>query len=215
MTLRAVLFDWGGVIQRTFSAAPRRALDGELGLAPGAVERAGFESEVWRQASSGLCGGDDAWAAIAASLGWPAERLDELVTRFFSGDRVDALLVAAVAQLRRAGYRVGLLSNAPPPRERAGSEAAAGRWGRADLFDAQVFSYQVGALKPAACTYAAALAALGAAPGETLFVDDAPANVAAALDLGLDAVRFTTPADRRREFARRGLPWPAVEERVQ
>lgn len=212
MTVRAVLFDWGGVIQRTVSGAPRLALDAELGLPPGSVERAVFASAVWQQASTGRCDGDSAWEDIAAQLGWPAKRLDELVTRFFQGDVVDEELVALIRRLRRSGLKVGLLSNAPLPRERAGSAAAAGRWGMDGLFDAQVFSCEVGALKPDPRTYQAALAALAAAPGETVFIDDVLANVRGAHALGIDALLFGGVASLRRELAQRGLPVAEVEK---
>jgi FMN phosphatase YigB (HAD superfamily) len=159
MTVRAVLFDWGGVIQRTASAAPRLALDAELGLSPGSVERAVFASEVWQQASTGGCDGDSAWEDFAAQLGWPAERLDELVIRFFQGDVVDEELVTLIRRLRAAGLKVGLLSNAPLPRERAGSAAAAGRWGM-DACSTPRCSLASGRPKPDPRTYLAALAAL-------------------------------------------------------
>jgi FMN phosphatase YigB (HAD superfamily) len=74
------------------------------------------------------------------------------------------------------------------------------------LFDAQVFSCEVGALKPDPRTYRAALAALDVEPGETVFVDDVPTNVCGARALGLDAILFRGTAPLRRELARRGLP---------
>jgi 2-haloacid dehalogenase len=45
-------------------------------------------------------------------------------------------------------------------------------------------------------------------PGATLFVDDVPANVAAAAAAGLDAVLFRDPPRLRRELAARGLLTP-------
>lgn len=204
MTTRAVLWDWGGVIQRTEDPAPRRALEAELGLPPGGLERAVFGSRVWDLASTGRCGADEAWAAIAADLGIAPEGIDRFVERFFAGDRVDEALVALIRRLRDARVRVGLLSNAPPGRAK-GTPAAA-RWGMDGLFDVQVFSYQVGALKPDPRMYRAALQALGAAPKETLFIDDAPANVAAAKALGIDAVLFRGVPALLDAMRKRGLP---------
>ncbi len=52
-------------------------------------------------------------------------------------------------------------------------------------------SAQFGAAKPDPAVYRACVAAAGAAPSETLFVDDSAANVQGALAAGLQAYRFT------------------------
>jgi len=201
--IRAIIFDWGGVIQRTEDKAPRAELDRELGLPAGGVERAVFESAIFQEASLGRCSADAAWAAIAASVGWPAERVGEFVERFFAGDRIDQALVRLIRELRARGYRVGLLSNAPPGR--AANSSPAGRWGMEDLFDAQVFSYQVGALKPDPRTYQAILNTLGVKAQEALFVDDSPANVAGARAAGMAAVRFVGTTALMEELRKEGL----------
>lgn len=204
--IRAVIWDWGGVLQRTEDPAPRRQLAAELGLAPEELERAVFESIIWRQASLGQCPSDMAWELIVASLGLPCSQVDSFVERFFAGDRVDPELVAWIRHLRAQGVRMGLLSNAIPPR--AGGRSPMARWGQEDLFDAQVFSYQVGALKPDARMYAAILAALGVAPAKALFVDDAPVNVQGAKALGMEAIHFTGREALRHALMAYGLDIP-------
>jgi len=200
--IEAVVFDWGGVIQRTEDPAPRRRLDRELGLPHEGVERAVFESEAWRLASTGCMSADQAWAEIVAGLGYPGA-VRAFVEAFFAGDRVDDELVALIGDLRRRGVRVGLLSNAIPPRQ--GGDSPAGRWGRAGLFDAQVFSYEVGVLKPDPRMYLAILEALSVAAPNAFFVDDAAANVEGARAVGLAAWRFTGTDDLLGELARLGL----------
>ncbi|MFH1084297.1 MAG: hypothetical protein V1772_00845, partial [Chloroflexota bacterium] len=126
MSVRALILDWGGVIQRTASQAPRRALERELGLVPGALERAVFESAAWHQASVGALAADEAWARITAAVGYGGPPL-AFITRFFRGDYVDERLLALVTRLRRRGVRVALLSNAPG--ERRADDDPQGRWG--------------------------------------------------------------------------------------
>jgi len=81
------------------------------------------------------------------------------------------------------------------------------------LFDAQVFSYQVGALKPDPRMYRAILAALDVPPEESLFIDDAPANVQGALATGMQALRFVGVDALLQDLARLGLPLPTMADR--
>ena len=66
-------------------------------------------------------------------------------------------------------------------------------------------SAQFGAAKPAREVYLRGLAAAGAAPAETLFVDDSAANIAGAAEAGLPAHRFTDAAALRAVFVGYGL----------
>ncbi|MHB0857273.1 MAG: HAD family hydrolase [Anaerolineae bacterium] len=204
--IHGVVFDWGGVIQRTPDREPREALDRELGLPAGGVERAVFDSPVWERASRGACSAEEAWEPIAAALGVGPERVAWFVERFFAGDRIDDRLVALIRHLRMQGLRVGLLSNASPALKANTSPVA--RWGMDGLFDAQVFSYQVGALKPDPRTYAAVIAALGLPAEELLFIDDSPANVEGACAVGMDAILFQGVDELWEALRARGLPLP-------
>jgi len=204
--IRALILDWGGVIQRTEDPAPRRALAARLGLSPRELERAVFGSVAWQRASIGEVSADAAWRSIAENLGWPADSIDDLVERFFAGDRLDTRLIALVRHLRAEGVRVGLLSNALPARS---ADSGAGRWGMEGLFDAQVFSYQVGVLKPHPAAYRAVLDALQVAAGEALFVDDAAENVVAARAEGLHALLFSGTDALLSALRRHGLPVPS------
>ncbi|QNT70023.1 HAD family hydrolase [Defluviicoccus vanus] len=61
-------------------------------------------------------------------------------------------------------------------------------------FEAMVVSGEVGIAKPDPRIFAHLIAVCGLQPGDCLFIDDVPANVAAAQDAGLHAIRFTTAA---------------------
>jgi putative hydrolase of the HAD superfamily len=69
-------------------------------------------------------------------------------------------------------------------------------------------SAQFGAAKPAPDVYLKCLAAAGAAPAETLFIDDSKANVAGAVAAGLAAHVFTGAAALRAELQAYGLLTP-------
>jgi putative hydrolase of the HAD superfamily len=73
-------------------------------------------------------------------------------------------------------------------------------------FPTRIYSWRVGASKPSATIYRAALRAVGVEAGEALYVDDVSEYVQAARRLGLDAIHFETPAQLSEELIRRGLP---------
>jgi len=113
----------------------------------------------------------------ANDIFWPIDATAELVRR-----------------LAAAGHRLGILSNINPLHWQFVSDGRfpllqqAGR--RGSLFDLAVTSYEVGAMKPAARIYEAAVARAGVPAGDVFFVDDRAENVAGALAAGLDAVPF-------------------------
>jgi putative hydrolase of the HAD superfamily len=101
-------------------------------------------------------------------------------------------------RFRAAGGRTAVLSNCGPGVfERVRAQREVGRY-----FDALVVSWELGVLKPDPAIYRAALDRLGVAPGEALFVDDRPENVAGAEAVGMRAMLFagdaSVPELRRR-----------------
>ena len=97
---------------------------------------------------------------------------------------IDAMR-AAVESLRRRGTRLGILSNTCHAHWdwvcRQSYPVLSGR------FDCHVLSYRERAMKPDAAIFEAAERAADVSPGEILFLDDRPENVAAAADRGWQA----------------------------
>jgi HAD superfamily hydrolase (TIGR01509 family) len=91
--------------------------------------------------------------------------------------------VAYVAGLRPR-FLTGILSNSADGARR--EEQA--RYSLEELVDVLVYSDEIGLAKPDPRAYLALSAALGVAPDELVFVDDLPANVAAACQLGISGV---------------------------
>ena len=58
-------------------------------------------------------------------------------------------------------------------------------------FDDHVLSHQVRSMKPDAAIYREAIRRAGCRPEECFFTDDKAENIAAAIELGIDAVQFT------------------------
>ena len=100
-------------------------------------------------------------------------------------------LFRVVRAARRVGVRAGLLSN-------AGAGQADPAW--AELFDAVVLYGEVGVAKPDVEIYRLTARRLGLAPGECVFVDDLPSNVAGAVDAGMVGIRHESVASTADEL---------------
>ncbi|MGD9644654.1 MAG: HAD family hydrolase [Pirellulales bacterium] len=108
-----------------------------------------------------------------------------------------------LSQLLAAGYRLGLLSNT---NEMHWNYFARGRFALIPTaFEQVVLSFEVGAIKPEAAIFTAAIERSGVSPGEIFFTDDVAGHVDAAREAGIDAVQFTTPAVLLDELTSRGV----------
>jgi 2-haloacid dehalogenase len=94
--------------------------------------------------------------------------------------------VDLLAQLRKTSLRLYALSNWSAET----FPVARGRFPFLDWFDGVVISGDVGSLKPDARIFEHLVARYAIDPGTAVFIDDNPANVAAALRLGFVALRF-------------------------
>jgi putative hydrolase of the HAD superfamily len=100
--------------------------------------------------------------------------------------RLNHAVLDVLADARRRGIRVSLLSNAP----HALADAVSAHNAFTD-FNHLVFSARIGLAKPDPAVFRATLDRLGVAPADVLFVDDRAENVAAAAAVGLQTCRFT------------------------
>ena len=107
-----------------------------------------------------------------------------------------------VAQLRQAGYRMGVLSN-----------TCQSHWDHcfsryrivAEAFEIHTLSCRVGACKPDVRIFEAAAESAGLAPEQIFFVDDLPDNVAGARAAGFDAVLYTSASGLAADLRQRSV----------
>jgi putative hydrolase of the HAD superfamily len=188
-----VLFDYGGVVSHQPSRQDRARLAAAAGAAVPAFMQAYRHWRLaydlaeldaggyWRQVGRSLSRGyDDAEVAELT-------RLDRA-----AWTRLRAGTVTLIEDLSAAGRPLAMLSNAP-------ADLAAGITGQpvSASFRHLMFSCELKSAKPDQECYRQALARIGARADEVIFVDDSSENVAAAADLGLRAVHFTTPERAR------------------
>jgi epoxide hydrolase-like predicted phosphatase len=195
--LKAVIFDWGGVLMRTVDASGRRKWEGRLGLPLYTVDRVVHGSRSWKQAQSGSISDAEYWADVAGQLGLNEASLAEFRRDYFAGDRLDEDMVQFIRDLRPS-FKTALLSNASPQ-----LTGLLRRLKVADAFDEIVISGLVGVQKPDPAIYGVVLERLGLPPGRTLFVDDFIENIKAAQGLGMHTYHYRAGMDWHSELSQR------------
>jgi putative hydrolase of the HAD superfamily len=198
--LRGIITDWGGVLTTPILSTVRvwieaEGIDWDSYLAvmrpwiAQAYDRDGDANPV-HALERGECSGAEFEQILAGRLlhvdGAPVEA-SGLLGRMFAANLPVPGMYDTIRTLRAAGFGTALLSNS---------------WGceeypRADfpgLFDTVVLSGEVGMRKPEEQIFLHAAQALGLSPAECVFVDDMPANVAAAQACGMTGVLHTDTA---------------------
>jgi len=187
MSIRAVLFDMGGVIVRTEYQAPRQHLAERLGMEYDDLVKIVFDSDSGYKASIGAITAEEHWASVLKKLKRPAPEMDAIRHEFFAGDIIDRTLIDFLRSLRGT-YKTGIISNA---------------WGDLreyilrekfdDAFDYMIISAEVGAVKPDAKIYQIALERVGVKPKEIVFVDDFAINIEGCEKVGIKGILFKDP----------------------
>jgi epoxide hydrolase-like predicted phosphatase len=188
MSLRAVIFDLGGVIVRTEYQAPRQKLAERFGMDYEDIEKivfGGGSNGSAARASVGEITEEEHWQQVMKTLKLPLDQYPEIEKEFFGGDVVDRTLLEFLRSLKPR-YKVGLISNAW-----SGLRAYIEREKFEDVFDVMIISAEVGTAKPSEKIYQLALDQLGVSPSEAVFVDDFIANIEACEKLGVKGILFT------------------------
>jgi epoxide hydrolase-like predicted phosphatase len=189
MTIEAVVFDIGGVLERTPETGWRDRWSARLGLT-----RAEFDARlapIGRAGSLGEISLDEVQRRVAAAYELDAAALaglmDDLWHEYLG--TLDEPVAGYFASLRPR-YRTGILSNSfAGARER---EQAA--YGFERMCDVIVYSHEEGVLKPDPRSYAIVCERLGVAPEQSVFVDNVAANVDGARAVGMEGVLFIDAA---------------------
>ena len=187
MSIRAVFFDFGGVIMRTEYQAPRQKLAERFSMDYDEIDKAVFSCDSARRAALGEITEDEHWASVLKRLKLPASEMNPFRDQFFGGDIIDRHLVEYIRSLR-GSVHTGLISNAW-----SGLRDFLAREKLLDLFDTVIISAEVRAVKPSAKIYEIALEQAKVSAEEAVFVDDFPENVAACQKVGMTGILFNDP----------------------
>jgi epoxide hydrolase-like predicted phosphatase len=186
--IEAVVFDVGGVLETIPDQSWLETWRTRLGLSPddfdsridrvdpdGLISTGRMSELQFRQRYQDMLGLDDAQTDAFVEDMWT----------WYCGE-LDVELCEYVVRLRPR-YRTAILSNSSDGARR--EEQA--RYGFEQLVDLVIYSHEVGVAKPDPAIYELACELIGIQPGGMVFVDDLPANVAAAAELGIHAIHHT------------------------
>ncbi|MEV2239999.1 HAD-IA family hydrolase [Micromonospora sp. NPDC049891] len=191
----ALLVDFDGVLRR-WDPAVAAGVEREYGLSAGVLGEIAMQWGRLQPVLTGQVSHADWMTSVADALTpsvGDAERARAAVAQWqrYRGE-VDPEVLAFVREVRAAGIRVGLGTNATDLLD--ADLAALDLTGELDVV---VNSSAVGVHKPAPEYFQAACAALETPPARVLFVDDEDRAISGARAAGLSAYRWNGPADLR------------------
>ena len=194
MTIRAVFFDFGGVIARTEYQTPRQHLAERLGMEYEDVVKIVFDSPSSDRAAVGEISAEEHWREVMKRLRQPMSDIETIREEFFAGDVIDREIVNYLRSLR-SDYYVGLISNAwSDLRDYVTAQKFE------DAFEHMVISAEVGVMKPEAGIYQIALEQARVSPDEAVFVDDFYENVEGCQAAGMYGIHFQNPEQAMNEL---------------
>src|SRR6266516_2540968 len=185
MTIRAVVFDIGGVLEITPRTGWVEKWETCLYLKPGELDERLMD--VWRDGNSGTISEEEVEKSIGEIMG-----LDQGQVEAFMADLWEEYLgelnveLAAYFASLRPRYQTALLSNSFAGARGKEQE----RYQFAELCDLLIYSHEEGIAKPERRIFERTCERLGVQTAEVVFLDDVEANIAAARELGMQAILF-------------------------
>jgi HAD superfamily hydrolase (TIGR01549 family) len=201
MPPKFLYFDLGKVLVDFRVEQMFRQLGEVAGVEPGRVEEVLSGGGLQQQYETGQISGPEFYEAFCRQT---ATRPDYDALRRAGSEifELKVSMVPVVAQLYRAGYRLGILSN-----------TCESHWEHctrryrivAELFTVHALSYRIGVAKPEAAIFHAAAELAGVQPQEIFYVDDYAPHVAGARAVGFDAVQYTSTPQLVGDLRSRGV----------
>jgi putative hydrolase of the HAD superfamily len=191
-----VLFDWGNVLV-DYRPLGMAKLARELATEPAALLQFASTTQLFKDLTTGALSPETALERMAQRFGVTLTRAQ--VAECFRADVEYELpgIRSLLAEIdSRGSYRRAILSN-----------AFFGHWDNFEgselygLFELAMSSHLIGASKPSRAAFETALARMRTEPARVVFIDDKPANVEAALALGMHAFVTDSVATTRKGLA--------------
>ena len=186
MKINTIIWDIGGVLERTEDPSPRNAIADHLGISVNALSDLIFGNTTEFRVQLGQISREEHFADVQTELGLSSRTdLDGILEQFFSGDQLDMDLVNQIRELK-TNFTTAVLSNYSSILR----EQITSTWEIGDAFDHLIISSEVGHKKPDPEIYKIALETIGCQPDEAVFIDDFIENIHGAEKLGIRGIHF-------------------------
>ena len=203
--LQPVILDYGNVL----CPMPQPNDFEELARTAG-IQSTVFLQSLWRYRldyDRGTLDGPAYWRQVAKENG--KEFSEAQIRKLIEIDlglwtRPGTTMLAWARALRKSGLKTSILSNMP--RDFSSYLRSNARW--LSDFDFNVFSGELGVVKPDPKIYQVCLKGLNTPPDQTLFIDDLAANVDGAHAVGMKAIKFESVGQLAADVQAFGLPAP-------
>lgn len=186
--IKAVLFDYGGVLSTAQVKAERAAMAALL-----KVDATIFSNYYYQYRPEYDVGlpAEEYWqkVCVACRIGYDQEIVPKLIRHDCKSWTVlNQEVFEWVKALKKGGYKLGIISNMPEEILAYMKERFS--WLHNQLFDTILFSCELKICKPDPAIYQQCLDNLRLRPAECLFIDDSELNLQAAAALGLKVFHF-------------------------
>lgn len=185
MSIRAIVFDIGGVLEYTPNLGIDKKWEQKLGLQPGALDDC--LHDVWKAGSVGTISLEDVHIRIAERLQINQERVHELMDDIWR-EYLGTLNTELVEYFRslRPNYQTAIISNSFVGAREKEEE----QYRFSEICDFIIYSHEVGFCKPDPAIFALACERLGLQPSEIIFLDDHKEVFTSAQEMGIHCIEF-------------------------
>jgi len=198
--IKTVIFDLGGVIVPLDFQRGYATIERYCGCPAAEIPKRLRKTDVVVRYETGQLESPQFMEEFSAVLGLKASH-DEFRTLWSSIFLPHTLIPDAFVEDLKGRHRLLLLSNTNPLH----FEIIREQYPILRHFDHYVLSYRVGAVKPSAKMYEAAIAQAGCLPEECFFTDDVLPYVEGARSAGIQAVQFQGYEQLRRDMQEHGV----------
>ncbi len=197
--ITAIIFDYGKVLSLPPTEHQWKRLASVFG-----ADQPSFQQHYWGFRDGydrGEYDGPEYWRMIARAFGKPISEAEVQQQIAWDNDQwtnENPEMLNFVRRVHSEGIRTAILSNMQ--REMLAHMRGKFPWLHDGLFDAQVYSCELGVVKPDAPAYLETCSRIASQPANTLFLDDKQPNIDGAHRAGLQAMLFTGSRNEVEEY---------------
>ena len=188
--VKALFFDFGGVLLQHMDGIDHKAIESRLGLPDKTLYNCLYRDSRYFELHIGGCTHDEWVESVrTAAAEHAGDKAEALMLAWQEAEHpLNPDMLALVRGLKARGYLLGIISNTIPGLEERLRE---GLPEFIELFDVRVGSGDIGIAKPDEGIFRHALDGLGVAPEDSVFTDDVRRYAEAASALGMHGFHFT------------------------